>query len=80
MGRRVLIGSFSQWSKEQISCLVEEAASYGIKTVDIPMSIGRSEASLPKLVDEYYWVTITSQCAPPGGEEIMKWARWAGCR
>ena len=66
--------------KEQISCLVEEAASFGIKTVDIPMSIGRSEASLPKLVDEYFWVTITSQCAPPSGEEIMQWARWAGCR
>jgi hypothetical protein len=65
--------------KKEISCLVEEAASFGVKPVDIPMSIGRPEASLPKLVDEYFWVTITSQCAPPSGEEIKEWARWAGC-
>ena len=35
-----------------------------------------SGVSLVKLVDEYYWTTITLGYVVPTREEIDKWLRW----
>jgi len=42
----------------------------------IPRTIGREGTSVPKLIDEYYWVTIAKGCKPPDRSEVQKWAVW----
>lgn len=63
--------------REEVCNIQEEAARFGIKPADIPVAVGRPESSLPKLIDEYYWVTVTQAYAAPSAEEIERWARWA---
>jgi hypothetical protein len=61
----------------QIETLRVDAARFGIRLSDVPVRVGRQESSLPKLVDEFFWVTITQNCAPPASATIQEWARWA---
>jgi hypothetical protein len=44
-----------------VSDVVELATAAGIDPNAIPKVVGRPASSLPKLVDEYHWVTITAQ-------------------
>ncbi len=37
----------------------------------------KAAGNLPKLIDEYYWVTITMGCPSPNEEELERWAHWA---
>jgi len=45
--------------REEIKQLCKEAAELGISPESIPLQVGRPRSTLPKLVDEYNWVTIT---------------------
>lgn len=76
-GSPVSYGQFLAMGKKEISCLVEEASSLGLLMNDIPKAIGQPEVTLPKIIDEYYWITITSECMTPSEEEITQWAAWA---
>jgi len=42
-----------------IGDVIEQAKREGVDPDRIPSAVGRAESSLPKLVDEYHWVTIT---------------------
>ena len=42
----------------------------------IAEAVGRKDATLTKLMDGYYWVTITEKCLPPLPDEFAKWKRW----
>ena len=55
---------------------LEEAARFGIAPDDLPSVLGRSESSLAKLVDEYFWVTITNGCTPPDRSDLVRWLTW----
>jgi len=57
--------------------LVEEAGTYGIGPRALPATIGRPESSLPKLIDEFLWVTITRKVVIPTPTELGTLARWA---
>jgi hypothetical protein len=63
--------------QEHVRRLEEEAAHLGISATDLPKLMKRPGSSIPKLVDEFYWVTITKECAPPTDEELERWASWA---
>lgn len=63
--------------RKNVRRLEEEAAHLGISSTDIPKLMRRPGSSIPKLVDEYYWVTITKACTPPTEEELERWASWA---
>lgn len=63
--------------REQIRQLHHEAAELGIPPEDIPSAIGRPRSTLPKLIDEFNWVTITKHCLPPEPSEIARWYRWS---
>ena len=54
-----------------------QAARFGIKAGDIPSAVGRPESSIPKLIDEYYWVTITKGCAPATAKDLERWFGWS---
>ena len=63
--------------QEQIRQLRKDAAKQGIGPEDIPSAVGRQDFPLPKLVDEYYWITISQRFPPLELEEIARWYRWS---
>jgi len=63
--------------RDEVAQLRNEAAQLGIPPEDIPGELGRPTSTLPKLIDEYNWVTITKNLIPPEPEEIARWHRWS---
>ncbi len=49
--------------QENVRGIEAEAAALGI--TNVPMALGRPRSSLPKMIDEYYWITLTRGHAPP---------------
>ena len=66
--------------KREIQELASDAHSYGITAAAIPSEIGRIASTLPKIVDEYFWVTITRKFQVPALAELQQWSRWGGAR
>lgn len=60
-----------------VAALEEEAARHGIRPKDIPAEVDRPKSSLPKLIDEHHWVTVTRKCRPPSPDRLLRWSRWA---
>lgn len=46
------------------------------RLADLPSLVGRPTSSLPKLIDEYYYITLTKKYPPPGEESLRQWASW----
>lgn len=44
--------------------LSEECKTKGLSIFNLPSFIERTKSTLPKLIDEYYWVTITNKFDP----------------
>ena len=63
--------------REQLRQLCAEGAELGIPAEDIPRQVGRPLSTLPKLIDEYNWVTLTKGIPPPEPDEIAKWYGWS---
>ncbi len=55
-----------------------EAALQGIAPRDIPKALGRPKSSLPKMIDEHYWITLTRRHVPPSTDDLERWTDWAG--
>ncbi len=47
---------------------------FGLK--DVPIKLKRYSATIPKLIDEYHWITITRNCKPPDNENLKEWVKW----
>jgi hypothetical protein len=60
----------------EVEELLADAGKHGINRSQLPAAIGRSESTLPKIVDEYFWVTITRGFAVPKESDLVTWARW----
>jgi hypothetical protein len=63
--------------REEVKQLCHEAAKAGIPAEDIAQEVGRPGSTLPKLIDEYNWVTLTRGFVSPEPGEIAKWYRWS---
>ena len=63
--------------REQVRELILEATEIGVPAENIPLEIGRHRFTLPKLIDEYNWVTLTKGFLPPKPDEIAKWYHWS---
>jgi hypothetical protein len=68
---------YLQWVRSELREVVTDAEAHGILASDIPNALSRPFSSLPKLIDEYNWVTITKGCKPPRLEDINNLWRWA---
>ena len=68
--------SFLRRVKREIQELVSDANRCGVAEAAIPGQIGRPASTLPKIVDEYFWVTITRNVKIPTPTEIQHWSRW----
>lgn len=56
--------------------VLEEAARFGISADKLPAKVSRPDSSLAKLVDEYFWVTISNGCEVPDRGELERWLNW----
>lgn len=61
----------------QIESLRLDAVRFEIPLRSVPACLGRPESSLPKMVDEYFWVTITQKYRLPSKARMQEWAKWA---
>ena len=66
--------------KGEIQELVSDASRCGVTAAAIPGEIRRTASTLPKIVDEYFWVTITRKFQVPPLAELQQWSRWGGAR
>ena len=51
--------------QQQVRGIEAEAAARQI--TNVPRALGRPRSSLPKMIDEYYWITLTRKLVPPSG-------------
>jgi hypothetical protein len=70
--------SFIRTVIHEVEELLADAAKYGVSRSQLPAVIGHSESTLPKIVDEYFWVTITLGFAVPKVSDLQTWTRWCG--
>ena len=63
--------------RDHIRNLEAEATRFGIVPADIPRSLGRPTSSLPKMIDEYYWITLTRGHVVPDAAEFARWYEWS---
>lgn len=61
---------------QQISGLEADVARLGHSLGEVSQLVQRSGASLVKLADEYYWITITYGHTVPTRDELEQWLRW----
>ena len=73
------INSYKDFLKK-VKCDVGElrisCRKNGFDINDIPSKLNRSSVTIPKLIDEYHWITITRKCKPPNIEILKVWTRW----
>jgi len=63
--------------RADVAAIEVEARDLGIPPGRIPRALGRERSSLPKMMDEYYWVTITLQHQPPSTQDLALWSKWS---
>lgn len=61
---------------DEISDLEVDVVRLGYSLGDISKLVHGSRGSLVKLVDEYYWVTVTDGRAIPTRVQVEQWFRW----
>lgn len=76
-GSRLSYSEYLRKVREHIKQLRSEADALGIPIETIPQEVGRPRSTLPKLIDEYNWVTATKGFLPPDPSEVAKWQRWS---
>ena len=68
-------------SKAEAENLEADAARCGVADWrSIPDVVGRSGYTLPKLLDEYHWVTISRRHQIPAREDLQQWIGWHDAR
>jgi hypothetical protein len=49
----------------------------GFTLSDLPTRLLRPNSSVPKLIDEYFWMNVTQNWQPPTSETFRNWAEWS---
>lgn len=64
-----------------VKSILEELADAcqrnGFELTDLPRQVGRPSSTVPKLIDEYYWVILTKKCSSPDAVTFQRWIRWS---
>jgi hypothetical protein len=69
--------SYCRYLRLVLSDLQHIATQAGVQIAELPALVGRPNSTPPKLIDEYYWITITRGFEPPSQETINEWLTWA---
>jgi len=62
--------------KDEIMELKISCQKNSFELEDIPVKLNKNYATIPKLIDEYHWITITKGCKPPNDEILKNWLKW----
>jgi|SRR5579862_4258033 len=62
------------WARERLQDLSVECTQRGFALADLPTKMERPMSTLPKLIDEYLWVTVTNKFQPK--LLIERWEKW----
>jgi hypothetical protein len=77
-----MYAQFVRHVRAEIEDLRRNAEELGYSLAEVPRLIGRVEDSYDissvKLVDEYYWITITKEHKVPDRNDLKELLRWAG--
>jgi len=68
---------FLRMAKQELTTLETSCRMCGFQLADLPVQVSRPNSTVPKLIDEYYWVTLSEGLAPPDPEMLRRWASWA---
>jgi hypothetical protein len=60
----------------ELQDLKADAARLGFSVDDVPSLVENAEDSLVKVVDEFYWITITVGHKIPTKDVIERWLEW----
>lgn len=71
-----IYSDFLQHVAGQISELEMDVTRLAHSLADVPQLVQRSGATIVKLVDEYYWITITKGHVVPTRKDLEQWLRW----
>jgi hypothetical protein len=63
------------WARERLQDLSVECTERGFALADLPTKMERPKSTLPKLIDEYLWVTVTNKFQPK--QLIERWDKWS---
>jgi hypothetical protein len=63
------------WVRERLQDLSVECTKRGFALTELPIKIERPKSTLPKLIDEYLWVTVTNKFRPK--QLIERWEKWS---
>jgi hypothetical protein len=53
----------------------KQCEQHGFKLHEIPLKLNRPDVTIPKLIDEYNWITITNGLSPTS-EDFHNWDKW----
>lgn len=57
--------------------LKQSCEKNGFNLADLPKQLGRPYSTIPKLIDEFNWVTITYNTPVPNLETFQRWFQWS---
>jgi hypothetical protein len=70
-------GEFLREVRRMVADLREECRTYGISLEQVPAKLGRADHTLPKLIDEYLWLTASQGRPLPDLQTLGDWKNWA---
>ncbi|MDI6802412.1 MAG: hypothetical protein QME58_01025 [Bacteroidota bacterium] len=62
--------------KNELISLQASCIENGFTLADLPEKFQRPNSSVPKLIDEYFWMTITQKWSLPDNGTFRNWANW----
>lgn len=68
--------SYLEIVKSHIQELEQECQKQGFDITDLPARLDRVSSSIVKMIDEYFWITITNDCPIPAKGENLCWESW----
>ncbi len=75
-GSHFSYGEYLQKAKSELQELIQDCKSHHVAYEKLPELVGRPKETLAKLVDEFFWVTISRKCPVPPADLIKKWSEW----
>lgn len=70
---------YSEYLRKAINLLEElskDCKENGFELSELPQKLNRPESSLAKIIDEFYWVTVSRKCPVPSKEKLQQWISW----
>ena len=68
--------NYLRLTKGYLEELLDDCNGHGLNLADLPTILNRPLSSLAKLMDEYFWVTVSRKCPSPTDSIITQWAIW----